>query len=192
MVTEEAIKESVSDLEAWIGRKMDTRFMEKWLDTCQEFEYGPFVKAMDSFKGEDYFPNLRDLTTAYKRESRIVSQEVEQKSCDWCDEGILIYFLEKGGREYEYEGKCGNCHPAGKRFENLLLIYPSKPSVKLHSMHYQKKEFCDDARANNRNPYAPVFQAVSNPYAGERDDAKERARYASIKREEQREEEIPF
>ena len=191
MVTEEAIKESVSDLEAWIGRKMDTRFMEKWLDTCQEFEYAPFVKAMDSFKGEDYFPNLRDLTTAYKRESRIVSQDTEQASCDWCDHGILIYFKQAGGRDYEYEGKCGNCHPVGKRFDDLLLIYPSKPQVKLHPLHFEKKEFCEQQRAEGKDPDSTVFGKVDSPYGGRPDPAKERARYASLKREEQREE-IPF
>jgi|10_taG_2_1085330.scaffolds.fasta_scaffold56140_3 hypothetical protein len=192
MITEHMIKDEIGRLESWIGKKMDSRFTEAWLDRCEDMDVTPFLKAMQSFKGADWFPNLRDFCSEYNRGLGGGGDEWT-RSCDWCDQGILIYLKEVGGRKYEYEGKCGNCHPTGKRFENLLLIYPSKPQVRLHGLHLAKKEACETARANGQDPYAPVHEVFSNPLKGRNDPAKERERQASLNQDRKREnKEVPF
>ncbi|MBF83164.1 MAG: hypothetical protein CL489_01675 [Acidobacteria bacterium] len=187
MITENFIKSEIERLEAWIGRKLDGRFINQWLEECERMDKVGFLKAIQAFRQEDYFPPLRDFKSAYARAVGISEEEIIQ-GCDWCDNGVLVY-LE--GNHCEYLARCAICNMASHRYSKLPLVHPERPQYKLHPCHEAKKVFFAEMRARGEDPHRNDFTQYShvskvNPFNAKPDPTNERERKKNLARDEAR------
>ena len=65
MISRIEIEKELTRLEVWIGRKLSGEFKPHWVDECSAWDYSGFLKAVQSFRNNEYFPSLRDFKAAY-------------------------------------------------------------------------------------------------------------------------------
>ena len=188
MISRIEIEKELTRLEVWIGRKLSGEFKPYWVDECSAWDYSGFLKAVQSFRNNEYFPSLRDFKAAYGRGANVTEHE-QHPGCDWCDHGIIAY--TKDG--YEYEGRCSVCNIQIRKYSKMPLINPTRPHVELHPSHGASKKFCEQMREEGKDPHASRFTSVSevNPFKGKPDPRQERVRQKSLSMDRRREE-FPF
>jgi hypothetical protein len=193
MITENFIRAEIEALEVWIGRKLDTRFVPKWIEECETMDRSSFLKAAHSFRNSEYFPNFRDFKAAYSRAVGVETNKHTHPGCDWCDGGFLSYVKEG----YEYEGRCSICNIQNAKYSKMPLINPASPLITLHPSHKISKDFNEKMRADGKDPDDTVMVSTKKltnsvkPFRGQPDPVQEKIRQDSISRDYQRDE-APF
>jgi len=192
-ITVDQFEAQFNKLQAAFGTVKPAKIFEEWFREFEKEDYFTFLTAMKRSQYGQRFPTWEVFRAELKNSKGSTVQQV-YAGCGHCNAGVVLFRdFNSNGQVSDQAGNCANCSE-GKR-QDMANVRREK--LHLDSMgtyrtqRALKKDLEDGVRIEE-----PLVVSVSNSLPpkqiaqkiyGKADPAKERKRYGSLKREEERE-----
>lgn len=191
-ITVDQFEEQFNKLQAAFGTVKPAKIFEEWFKEFEHEEYFVFLTAMKRSQYGQRFPTW-EVFKAELRNSKGITVREAFVGCGQCNAGVVLFRDFNGvGQVSDQAGNCANCSE-GKQ-PDMANVRRSK--LHLDSMgNYRtqravRKDLEDGVRIEEPpesfSGSGKITDVVKDVF-GVNDPAKERKRYGSIKREEERE-----
>ena len=191
-ITVDQFETQFNKLQAAFGTVKPAKIFEEWFKEFEKEDYFNFLTAMKRSQYGQRFPTW-EVFKAELRNSQGVTVREAYAGCGHCNAGVVLFRdLNRNGQVSDQAGNCANCSE-GKQ-QDMANVRRQK--LHLDSMgNYRtqralKKDLEDGVRVEE--PHKSFSESgrvtdVVRDVFGSDDPDKERKRYGSIKREEERE-----
>ena len=190
-ITLDQFETQFNKLQASFGTVKSAKIFEEWYREFEYEDYDVFLKAMKRCQYGDRFPTW----DAFKSQLRSFKGSLpadDFHGCGDCHSGVVLFRdINSNGEVTDQASNCAECSMNKKM--DMANVYPSKlhrDSVGILRTHRAlEKEMQNGVRIEEPKPIRhkqpDVKQMVTSVYGSE-DEANERKRYGSLKREEAR------
>tara|TARA_R110002020_G_scaffold46195_5_gene131546 strand:- start:6028 stop:6630 length:603 start_codon:yes stop_codon:yes gene_type:complete len=191
-ITVDQFEAQFNKLQAAFGTVKSPKIFEEWFKEFEHEDYFTFLTAMKRSQYGQRFPTW-EVFKAELRNSQGVTVKEAYAGCGHCKAGVVLFRdLNRNGQVSDQAGNCANCS------ENKQpdMVNVRRQKLHLDSMgNYRtqralKKDLEDGVRVEEPHKSFPESGRVADVVRdvfGSDDPGKERKRYGSIKREEERE-----
>tara|TARA_Y100000593_G_scaffold74079_1_gene136180 strand:- start:1116 stop:1715 length:600 start_codon:yes stop_codon:yes gene_type:complete len=193
MITEQQFEVQFNKLQAAFGVVKSAKIMDAWYDEFQGVDYSQFVSAMKTLQYGEKFPTWSVFKAELRNAQGMTTQEAF-RGCGDCHSGVVLFRdVNKNGEVTDQASNCAECSQNKKK--DMANVYPSKlhkDAVGILRTHRAlKQERSKGVRieepAIDVSYEQPNIKQVVTKIYGSEDQANERKRYGSLKREEERE-----
>ena len=191
-VTTEQFEEQFNKLQAAFGTVKPAKIFEEWFKEFENEDYFTFVSAMKRSQYGQRFPTWEVFKAELKNSQGVTAREV-YVGCGQCNAGrVLFRDLNRNGQVSDQVANCADCSEG--KIRDIANVFPDRLHIDsmgtLRTQRALKKDLADGMRveemklkyANVRSP-----KQITQDVYGKADPEKERKRYGSLKREEERE-----
>lgn len=188
----EQFETQFAKLQASFGTVKSAKIVEEWFKEFEDEDYFTFVKAIKKCQYGDRFPNWAVFRAELRNAQGVTVQEAF-KGCGDCHSGVVLFRdVNKNGEVTDQAANCAECSQNKKL--DMANVYPNKLHKDafgiLRTHRALEQERNKGVRIEEPKPTGykqpNVKQMVTKVYGSE-DQANEKKRYGSLKREEMRE-----
>lgn len=191
-ITTEQFETQFNKLQAAFGTVKPAKIFEEWFKEFEKEDYFTFLTAMKRSQYGQRFPTWEVFKAELKNAKGATVQQV-YAGCGHCNAGVVLFRdFNSNGQVSDQAGNCANCSE-GKQ-QDMVNVRRNKLHLDstgtYRTQRALKKDLEDGMRVEEMNlKYANVRppKQISQDIYGKADPAKERKRYGSLKREEERE-----
>lgn len=192
MITTQQFEFQFGKLQAAFGVVKPAKIMDEWYDEFQDVDYSQFATAMKKLQYGDRFPTWSVFKAELRNAQGMTVQEAF-KGCGECHSGVVLFKdVNKNGEVTDQAANCAECSQNKKT--DMANVYPNKLHkdafgiLRTHRALQQERK--KGVRIEEPKPtgykQSDVKQIITKVYGSE-DQANEKKRYGSLKREEMRE-----
>ena len=191
-ITLDQFEEQFNKLQAAFGTVKPTKITEEWFKEFENEDYFTFLGAMKRSQYGQRFPTW-EVFRAELKNAKGVTEKPAYVGCGQCSAGVVLFRdFNRYGQVSDQAGNCAICSE-GKR-PDMANVFPDRLHIDsmgtLRTQRALKKDLEDGMRVDEMKikdaNIRPPKQIAQDIY-GKADLAKERRRYGSLKREEERE-----
>lgn len=193
MITEQQFELQFGKLQAAFGVVKPAKIMDEWYDEFQDVDYSQFATAMKKLQYGERFPTWSVFKTELRNAQGMTTQEAFQ-GCGECHGGVVLFRdVNKNNEVTDQASNCAECSLNKKM--DMANVFPSKLHkdafgiLRTHRAVQQERKKgvrVEEPAIDVSYEQPNVKQMVKSVYGSE-DQANERKRYGSLKREEMRE-----
>ena len=191
-ITLDQFEEQFNKLQAAFGTVKPAKITEEWFKEFENEDYFTFLAAMKRSQYGQRFPTWEVFKAELKNSRGATVTEV-YAGCGQCNAGVVLFRdFNRNGQVSDQAGNCANC--SEDKHPDMANVRPDRLHIDsmgtLRTQRALKKDLADGMRveemklkyANVRSP-----KQITQDVYGKADPEKERKRYGSLKREEERE-----
>ena len=191
-ITLEQFETQFNKLQAAFATVKPAKITEEWFKEFEDEDYSTFVSAMKRSQYGQRFPTWEVFKAELKNSRGATVTEV-YAGCGQCNAGVVLFRdFNRNGQVSDQAGNCANC--SEDKHPDMANVHPDRLHIDsmgtLRTQRALKKDLADGMRVEEmRLKYANVRspKQISQDVYGKADPEKERKRYGSLKREEERE-----
>lgn len=191
-ITIEQFETQFNKLQAAFGTVKPAKIFEEWFKEFEHEDYFVFLNAMKRSQYGDRFPTWEIFKEQLKNAGG-VAEGKEFKGCGDCHSGVVLFRdVNKNGQVTDQAANCAACSENKSR--GMANVFPKKLHIDAYGFLRTRRALEKDASSGVRieEPKATRYEEpqpmeIVREVFGEEDEANERKRYGSLKREEARE-----
>ena len=191
-ITLDQFETQFNKLQASFGATKPAKIFEEWFKEFEHEDYFTFLKAIKRCQYGERFPTWA-MFKAELRNAQGMTVAEEFKGCGQCSSGVVLFRdFNRYGQVSDQAGNCAICSEG--KIRDMANVYPDRLHVDsmgtLRTQRALKKDIEDGMRVEepiSKTQHSPEPEAIVRDVFGKDDPEKERKRYGSIKREEERE-----
>jgi hypothetical protein len=191
MITLEQFQTQFNRLQASFGLSKSNKIIDQWFGEFEKCEFVPFTRAMKNLQYGERFPNWKMLKEEYRNNAGEVDKQ-KYLGCELCRSGVVLFrgVDPRSGQVVDMAANCSIC--SNNRLMRMANIDPTRLTRDAmgtwRTPRAVEMDLADGMRVEDKyvGQVQPPMDVVKNVF-GSADPARERKRYGSLKREEERE-----